>query len=434
MKRPKLSIVIPTCNRLKYLKMCLESICKHTKEVDYEIIIVDGGSTDGTREFLLNQSDIRVRAILERKLEGATKSANKGAKEAWGEYVCWLNDDIIVIDRALDKMIDFLEKTEDKRIGIGTFYFTEPPYDVDDFVATYYANFGMMRTSLMKELNYFDESFEAYGSDPDLSLRIWGKGLCVIGCREARLVHIHVNDILRSFNSGLRGKDQELLHKRWSGERIKKLILTIQEDGRWQYLGQHQKVNFHYECAMSYQQQNRFKEAEEEFKKALSIEGLFGKRRFEVLLPLANCYSSQGRFKEAEDRFNEILSIERIADSQRFYFLLGLGGLYTNKGEYTKAEEELKKALSLELFDRNIVASIHYALGSNYERQGRFNEAIEKFNYVVNNESLKFKGGSHFHLGCIYKELGKGKEARQHFEECLKIIPDHRKAKEYLNE
>ncbi|MBU1627557.1 tetratricopeptide repeat protein [bacterium] len=36
------------------------------------------------------------------------------------------------------------------------------------------------------------------------------------------------------------------------------------------------------------------------------------------------------------------------------------------------------------------------------------------------------------HLGCIYQKLGEKEEAKQHFEECLEIIPDHKKAREYL--
>jgi len=139
----------------------------------------------------------------------------------------------------------------------------------------------------------------------------------------------------------------------------------------------------------------------------------------------------QKRYKEAEEELKKALSWGPIEANTEATILIAFANLYSQQQKYKEAEEKLKKALSLKLPDKTF---IYYATGSNYERQGRFNEAIEKFNYVVNNESLKFKGGSHFHLGCIYKELGKGKEARQHFEECLKIIPDHRKAKEYLNE
>ncbi|MBU1599749.1 tetratricopeptide repeat protein, partial [bacterium] len=110
--------------------------------------------------------------------------------------------------------------------------------------------------------------------------------------------------------------------------------------------------------------------------------------------------------------------------------LITLGNVYSQQQKYREAEEALRDALSLNLPNR---ISIYYALGSNYERQGRLNEAIERFNYMIVNSgslSIKFAGGAHFHLGCIYKELGKKKEAKHHFEECLKVIPEHKKARE----
>ncbi|MBU0535521.1 tetratricopeptide repeat protein [bacterium] len=83
---------------------------------------------------------------------------------------------------------------------------------------------------------------------------------------------------------------------------------------------------------------------------------------------------------------------------------------------------------------------IHYRLGSFYKRQEIFRKAEEHFKTIIylSNKMLliepsrRYRGGSHFHLGCIYKELGEKKEAKHHLEECLKIIPDHKKAREYL--
>lgn len=51
------SIVIPVLNQLKYTRLCLESIHRHTV-VPHEIIVVDNGSVDGTREYLADRADI----------------------------------------------------------------------------------------------------------------------------------------------------------------------------------------------------------------------------------------------------------------------------------------------------------------------------------------------------------------------------------------
>ncbi|MBU1782063.1 tetratricopeptide repeat protein, partial [bacterium] len=68
-----------------------------------------------------------------------------------------------------------------------------------------------------------------------------------------------------------------------------------------------------------------------------------------------------------------------------------------------------------------------------------FKKAEEHFKKIIDLSygmllivSNKYRGGAHFHLGCIYRELGEEDKAKQHFEECLRLIPNHKKAKEYL--
>lgn len=84
------SIVVPTYNRLSRLQCCIDKI-RRNAVCPKEIIVVDGGSTDGTREWLAAQSDLRV--ILEAQREGAVAAFNKGFRIATGCYVMWLNDD-----------------------------------------------------------------------------------------------------------------------------------------------------------------------------------------------------------------------------------------------------------------------------------------------------------------------------------------------------
>ncbi|WP_048746139.1 glycosyltransferase family 2 protein, partial [Paenibacillus sp. P22] len=56
----KTSIVMLTFNQLEYTKQCIESIRSYTEPNTYELIIVDNGSTDGSREWLAEQEDIRL--------------------------------------------------------------------------------------------------------------------------------------------------------------------------------------------------------------------------------------------------------------------------------------------------------------------------------------------------------------------------------------
>ena len=86
----KLSIITLTYNKLKYTKKYVESLFKYTK--DFELIIVDNGSTDGTREYLKSLDNIKL--ILNDENVGFSKGNNQGLEIAEGEYIAFLNNDI----------------------------------------------------------------------------------------------------------------------------------------------------------------------------------------------------------------------------------------------------------------------------------------------------------------------------------------------------
>ena len=88
----KLSIITLTYNKLKYTKKYIESLYKYTR--DFELIIVDNGSTDGTREYL--QSLDGVKLIFNEENVGFSKGNNQGLELAEGEYIGFLNNDILL--------------------------------------------------------------------------------------------------------------------------------------------------------------------------------------------------------------------------------------------------------------------------------------------------------------------------------------------------
>ena len=100
------SIVVPTFNRSEHLVRCVDKIRRNVTR-PHETIVVDGGSTDGTREWLRSQDDLRV--ILETQREGAVRAFNKGFRAATGYYVMWLNDDAYPLQGASENAIALLE-------------------------------------------------------------------------------------------------------------------------------------------------------------------------------------------------------------------------------------------------------------------------------------------------------------------------------------
>lgn len=108
------SIVMLTCNGVEYTRKCIESIMNFTEKGRYELIIVDNGSKDGTKEYICSVSGVKV--ILNDENLGFAKGNNSGIKAARGEYVVLINNDVIVTPGWLDGLIRCAES--DSQIGI----------------------------------------------------------------------------------------------------------------------------------------------------------------------------------------------------------------------------------------------------------------------------------------------------------------------------
>lgn len=91
----KLSIITLTYNKLEYTKKFIESLYKYTG--DFELIIVDNGSTDGTVEYLKGANkENRIKIIINKENLGFSKGNNQGIEIAEGEYIGFLNNDILL--------------------------------------------------------------------------------------------------------------------------------------------------------------------------------------------------------------------------------------------------------------------------------------------------------------------------------------------------
>lgn len=110
---PDVSAIIISLNSRHFLVDCLASLkAAEWRGKSFEIIVADNGSTDGTIEMLReHHSDVKVIAN-ERNL-GYCKAGNQGAAIATGRYLLFLNDDILIVDDALPKLVEFMDRTAD---------------------------------------------------------------------------------------------------------------------------------------------------------------------------------------------------------------------------------------------------------------------------------------------------------------------------------
>ena len=105
----KLSIVIICWNDRKVIANCLQSIFGGTRSTDFEVIVSDNGSADGSPEFIRQQFPA-VRVIENRANLGFGKGNNAGIAATQGEYVLILNPDTIVHDGTLDRLVEFADR------------------------------------------------------------------------------------------------------------------------------------------------------------------------------------------------------------------------------------------------------------------------------------------------------------------------------------
>ena len=108
---PKVTVLLPVYNR--------ESICNTIDSVlaqtfkDFELLIIDNASTDGTVNVIKSYNDERIVLYINEKNYGQTYSLNRGLSLARGEYIARIDADDIAVPTRLEKQVDFLEKNTD---------------------------------------------------------------------------------------------------------------------------------------------------------------------------------------------------------------------------------------------------------------------------------------------------------------------------------
>ena len=114
---PKISIVVLTYNNLDYNKKCIESILNRTAYPNYELIVVDNLSTDGTRDYLKTLNHPKIKVILNENNLGFAAGNNVGIKAADGKYIMLLNNDTEVTAGYITNMIKHIEQNGFKMVG-----------------------------------------------------------------------------------------------------------------------------------------------------------------------------------------------------------------------------------------------------------------------------------------------------------------------------
>lgn len=232
----KLSIVIICWNDLRVIGDCLQSIYAGTHATDFEVIVSDNGSIDGSIEYI-HKNYPSVRVVENGANLGFAKGNNAGIRASQGEYVLILNPDTIIHDGALDKLVAFADRLPEAggfgcrvvnrdgtyqvsarlfptiwRYWVSALYLKGLAEFCRLFVYEEYPRWRgetervidwqsgccvMVRGDLLRQLGGFDEQFFYHFEEVDLCRRLWNAGFPILFTPEAVITHLGGQSVSR---------------------------------------------------------------------------------------------------------------------------------------------------------------------------------------------------------------------------------------------
>ncbi|MEP9411064.1 MAG: glycosyltransferase family 2 protein [Candidatus Brocadia sp.] len=223
----KVSIILVNYNSAVLLRQCLRSIYEQTKEIPFEVIVVDNASSDNSRQIVRSEFPA-VQLIESSENLGFSRGNNLGASRAKGVYLLFLNTDTILLENSIKLLADFLD--EHPEVGaVGPRIFFEDRYFqlsagqlpsltiefIDKLVHSFARRYRkvvcpvlerwnnttkavgwltgaclMVRQKAFVQVNGFDEKIFMYFEDKDFCKRLNSTGWQIIYYPQASVIHL----------------------------------------------------------------------------------------------------------------------------------------------------------------------------------------------------------------------------------------------------
>jgi GT2 family glycosyltransferase len=253
----EVSIIVVSYQTRDLTQACLSSILEETKQVSYEIIVVDNDSDDGSAD-MIESTFPTVDLVRSDVNHGFARANNVAAERASGSYLLLLNPDTVVLDHAIDRLLAFAGKHPAAGIWGGRTVYADGSLNPSScwgrqtgwsilcravgvaailkssriFNPESYGNwkrdsirevdivtgcFFLIRRDLWHQLNGFDESFLMYGEEADLCLRARRLGARPMITPDATIIHydgaserVHADRMVRTL-----GSQRLMIQKHW---------------------------------------------------------------------------------------------------------------------------------------------------------------------------------------------------------------------------
>ncbi|MDD5020756.1 MAG: glycosyltransferase family 2 protein [Endomicrobiaceae bacterium] len=246
----QVSIIIVNYKTKELAKDAIQSVFDKTEGINYEIIVIDNNSKDGSVEYLKNQFKDKIEVIDAGKNLGFGGGNNIGIRKAKGKYIFLLNPDTKLINNAIKILYDYMEQNEDVGACCGNLYdenmnpvlsFSMRKSTIFSYLYTKYShiiskigtlnknklynyfNYGdkikdvgyvsgadmFIRKSVLDKSGLFDEDIFMYGDDIDLSYRISKSGFKLKSIPQAKIIHLEsksTKNFQEKFKKSLNGE------------------------------------------------------------------------------------------------------------------------------------------------------------------------------------------------------------------------------------
>ncbi|MDI6735994.1 MAG: glycosyltransferase [bacterium] len=455
-KKPAISVIVPSYNYAHYLGECMQGVIDQTF-TDWEMIVVDDGSTDSTKEVVENiinkYSDKKIKYIYKEDGPSGTPAAiNLGIKNSRGKYIAWLSSDDVYMPEKLEVQFDYMEKNPEVALTHTDFFLInekteitgrskQKDVDSDQMVFNLLkgccinGNTVLIRKKVFEELGLFRENDAEYNNEfPEIwRATEYEKWIEIAMNFKISLIHqrLHkarVHDENTPYNE-INSESAKIVARRIiEKSKIEDIFSTLKEFPQDQALCLNSLLELAFLCRLK----NWFDLA---VKYLMEIDKM--KRGF-----LKKVYRSFPRGIEnlSYTEFMKVVLLGikgyfniDLGSSMKRYSKLGIqeGILLLQKGDYTMGRKVFEEWYE---FDQGNI-QIVYSLGTCYQKEGGFLKAIEKFQQVLSlgtDQEKIYHAGAHFHLGEIYKNMDELDKARFELEECLRYNPNHYKAKKLL--
>ena len=203
------SIIIPTFNNLCYLKVCISSI-KNNSKFNHEIIPHINEGNDGTENFLISKN---IKYSITNYNAGICEGANKASKKATTDYILYAHDDFYFLPGWDEILLDEVNKIPHNNFYLSGIMMNNGPLKFDcgntlenfnekklldnfknvnhyDFQGSTWAP-HLIHKDLWDDVGGFSEEyFPGTGSDPDLNMKLWNKGVRIFkGINDFKVYH-----------------------------------------------------------------------------------------------------------------------------------------------------------------------------------------------------------------------------------------------------